>query len=142
MDWSQDATRIPFPLEQRSTTRQALFHPDGFLFCGRSEDLPMYIEYDKVRRERDDLRQILEPLLTGPIPAPITRCVFCEKQIVVSDPWDDAYAPEHHAADCPVLSRDRLLGRPPLTWKEIDPLRVQPFYVGDELAAVRVREDE
>lgn len=60
-------------------------------------------------KERNELRWILEPLLDEPFTfdyecefgCPHMRCLFCEA------------AEPNHDSDCPVLHRDRLLGRQP-----------------------------
>lgn len=73
------------------------------------------LQLAETRRQRDELRAILAPLLDNPIPAPITRCVHCERRIFERDPWgadgNGVYDPRYHTDDCPVLRRDEILGR-------------------------------
>lgn len=69
-------------------------------------------ERDEARRERDDLRAVLAPLLDDPIVwvwngrREYRRCGVCDATAT-----DPDLEPFPHHPDCPVLRRDELLGR-------------------------------
>lgn len=90
-------------------------HPNnGCLALANRQRAALKVERDEARRQRDELRVILAPLLddwfrvTPERATAIGVCRFCHEDQPIS-----GSTLIEHAAGCPVLRRDALLGRRP-----------------------------